>query len=332
MSNKRILVSAVCAVLGTGLWWGYAHEGWFAPENPATAWGSVDARHVRLAFEASGRVAQLTREEGERVSKGDFLGALDVRSLEIDRERVRAEAAAKAAAWRLAEAGYRTEEIDQARANERALARSLELARTNYARAERLYGVDALSRQEYDNALNQLRVIEAEHAGAMAERRQFEKGFRADEIAKARAEKDAAQAAVAALDYDIAVASRLVSPVDGVVRSRLAEPGDMVGSNKVVYELSITNPKWVRAFVTETQLRYVKEGARAIVMTDTTPPKEATVGFIASDAEFTPKPVQTQDLRSALVYEVRLNVDDPKNELRLGQPVTVDFAPEGSAR
>ena len=109
--------------------------------------------------------------------------------------------------------------------------------------------------------------------------------------------------------------------------TRMAEPGDMASAARTVYQISIMDPKWVRAYVSETQLKYVQEGAEALVTTDTTEPLKARVGHISSEAEFTPKTVATQDLRTVLVYEVRLNVEDPGNRLRLGQPVTVDFAP-----
>ena len=102
---------------------------------------------------------------------------------------------------------------------------------------------------------------------------------------------------------------------------RPAEP-----PSRTIYQIAVTAPKWVRAFVTEKQLGFVREGASAMVLTDTTEPVPATVGYISSTAEFTPKTVQTQDLRTVLVYEVRLNVRDPDNRLRLGQPVTVDFS------
>ncbi|WP_443744351.1 efflux RND transporter periplasmic adaptor subunit, partial [Sutterella sp.] len=137
----------------------------------------------------------------------------------------------------------------------------------------------------------------------------------------------AAEAAVAALGHQIGTASTLTAPVSGIVRTRLAEPGDMAGPSRTVYQLSIVSPKWVRAWVTERQLGLVKEGAPARISTDTTEPLTARVSWISSTAEFTPKTVQTAELRAALVYEVRLELADPENRLRLGQPVTVDFLP-----
>ena len=131
---------------------------------------------------------------------------------------------------------------------------------------------------------------------------------------------------VAVLEDRIERQSRLRAVSEGVVRARLMEPGDMVTTSIPVFEVAVTTPKWVRVWVSETQLGFVKEGAEALVTTDTTPPMTGVVGFVSPEAEFTPKTVQTQDLRTVLVYEVRLTVEDPENALKLGQPVTVDFA------
>lgn len=216
---------------------------------------------MALAFEAQGRIAALGREEGEAVKKGEPLGELDVRLLKIERKRARAALEGREVDLRLAEEGYRKEEVAAAKA-------SLLAAR------------------------------------------------------------DATKAELAALDYQIDHASRIVSPVEGVIRSRIAEVGDMASASRTVYRIAVMDPKWVRAYVSETQLGWVREGARATFFTDTTPPLEATVGYVSPEAEFTPKNVATNELRTMLVYEVRLNVKDPENRIRLGQPVTVDFAPE----
>ena len=99
----------------------------------------------------------------------------------------------------------------------------------------------------------------------------------------------------------------------------------MASPQKPVYNLSLTHTKWVRAYLTESQLGKVKPGFSATVHNDSFPGTDfkGTVGFISSVAEFTPKNVETPDLRTALVYEVRIIVDDPDNRLRLGAPATV---------
>ncbi|HXL16648.1 MAG TPA: HlyD family efflux transporter periplasmic adaptor subunit, partial [Streptosporangiaceae bacterium] len=119
--------------------------------------------------------------------------------------------------------------------------------------------------------------------------------------------------------------AQLVAPMDAVVRTRLLEPGEMASPQKPVFSLAITDPKWVRAYVSEPDLGKVHPGMAAFVAVDSFPDQrfEGWVGFISPVAEFTPKAVQTEELRTSLVYEVRVFVKDPSDALRLGMPATV---------
>ena len=179
--------------------------------------------------------------------------------------------------------------------------------------------------------------IERDRAQAELERAEAQaslsrEGYRAEDIEAQRAQTLALQSRLelarrTSLDYQIEKASILKAPADGIIRTRLAEPGDMASPSRTIYQLSIVSPKWIRTYVTENQLGLVKEGAEALISTDTIGSLNARVSWISSTAEFTPKTVQTAELRTALVYEVRLEAADPENRLRLGQPVTVDFIP-----
>ena len=154
-----------------------------------------------------------------------------------------------------------------------------------------------------------------------------EAGTRTEEIAAAEAQLKASEASLALLKHQIDQ-GQLRAPVDAVVRSRLHEPGDMVTSSSAVFSLALTDPKWVRVYVSEPDLGKLKPGMAAQVFTDSHPdqPIGGKVGYISSVAEFTPKSVQTEELRTNLVYEVRVIVDAADNVLRLGQPATVRFA------
>lgn len=301
--GKKAVVLVVAAAVAAGAGWGFAEWQKSREAKPSVAWGSVDAREVSLAFEGSGRIAELLREEGEAVKAGDVIGRLDTRALEIERRRAEAQA-----------------ELDAVESN-------LALARKTEDRQLKLWKANATTAQNVDNARWSRIVLEKQAASARAVYELKVAGLRPDEVRQTKAALDAGRAAVDSLTYQIETAAVLVSPVNGVVRTRMAEPGDMASAARTVYQISIMDPKWVRAYVSETQLKYVQEGAEALVTTDTTEPLKARVGHISSEAEFTPKTVATQDLRTVLVYEVRLNVEDPGNRLRLGQPVTVDFAP-----
>ena len=272
-------------------------------ENAASAnraWGNVETRQTSLAFEASGRIAALHKEEGESVEAGELLGQLDDEALRISRRQAAAELKRLQAQAALAHEGTREEDIDAARANEAAARAQLEYASATLKRQQDLVPVGAASRQMLDDARR------AEHA--------------------ARESLTAAAAQRAALDYQIHRGAVLTAPSAGIIRARLAEPGDMASPSRTIYQLSVADPKWIRAYLTERQLGLVKEGTLATVFTDTVGPVDGTVAFVSDTAEFTPKTVQTEDLRASLVYEVRITVRDPENRLRLGQPVTVEFA------
>ncbi len=116
-----------------------------------------------------------------------------------------------------------------------------------------------------------------------------------------------------------------VAPLNAVVRSRIVEPGEMASPQKSAFTLAITDPKWVRVYVAETDLGAIREGKGATITVDAFPKRTfpGRIGFISSVAEFTPKSVETTELRSSLVYEVRVFVTDPNDELRLGMPATV---------
>jgi HlyD family secretion protein len=141
------------------------------------------------------------------------------------------------------------------------------------------------------------------------------------------AKRDADAAQLALLRQQLADAE-LFAPSDATVRTRIMEPGEMASPTKPVFSLAITDSKWVRVYVPETNLGQVHPGARAAVTVDAFPARrfEGWIGFISPNAEFTPKTVETPDLRTNLVYEVRVFVKDPNDDLRLGMPATVHIA------
>ena len=152
-------------------------------------------------------------------------------------------------------------------------------------------------------------------------------GPRKEDVSQAEAQLRANEAQLAFLRQQLADA-KLVAPTDAVVRTRLLEPGEMSSPQKPVFSLAITDPKWVRAYVSERDLGKVQMGMVAEVAVDSFSDRrfEGWVGFISPVAEFTPKAVQTEELRTSLVYEVRVFVKDPSDELRLGMPATVHLA------
>jgi HlyD family secretion protein len=313
-----------------GLTWWYTR-----PPQESTElvlYGNVDLRQVQLAFNNSERIAEVKAQEGDRVKKGTVLARLDTSRLEPMVAQAEAQLAAQNEVFKRLRSGSRPEEIAQARANLTSAQADLANVRRQYDRLKKLATVRlsdksevrAVSQEDVDNSKAALAVAEAKLIVQQKALDLALLGPRKEEVDEAEARYKANKAQLEFLKQQLADA-QLVAPVDAVVRSRLMEPGEMATPQKAVFSLAIIDPKWVRAYVSEPDLGKIHEGMKAFVAVDSFPDKhfEGWVGFISPVAEFTPKTVQTQELRTSLVYEVRVFVKDPDNGLRLGMPATV---------
>lgn len=334
MNKKPLLAGAIVLAAAA------AFAAWYLNRQPADAhqlvlYGNVDLRQVSLAFNGNDRIARLEVQEGDRVKAGQVLGELDTRALQLQAAQAEAQIAGQAQALQRLKAGSRPEEVAQSRAQVAAAQADAELARQQL---ERLQGIRqttagrAVSQQDLDAAQARRKVAEAQLDNARKAQQLVVAGPRKEDIAQAQAQLDVATAALAVLRHQLQEA-RLIAPIDAVVRARLLEPGDMASPQRPVFTLAITDPKWVRAYVAESDLGRVRPGMAATLSTDSHPgePLAGKVGYISSVAEFTPKTVQTEQLRSSLVYEIRVLADDPGDRLRLGMPVTVRLALDGDA-
>ncbi|MNC07386.1 putative efflux pump membrane fusion protein [compost metagenome] len=157
---------------------------------------------------------------------------------------------------------------------------------------------------------------------------QLETGYRPEEIAQSDAQLEGAKAALASAELALADAV-LTAPSDGILFTRAIETGSMVQPGATAFNLSLTAPVWVRAYVEEPWLGHFPSGAHVTLTTDSRPdkPYQGVVGFVSPTAEFTPKSVETPDLRTHLVYRLRIVVQDPDSALRQGMPVTVRLQP-----
>jgi HlyD family secretion protein len=322
------LILVVAAGIGAGAWW------YFKPRedaNELTLFGNVDLRQVDLAFNNSQRIVAVAVQEGDRVKQGQVVARLDTNRMEPQVAQSEAELAAQREVVERLRNGSRPEEIAQAKAN----LRSAQADAANEARQyERLKSLSeqsaggAVSRQELDNGKAALEVSEARVEVNQKALELAIAGPRKEEVAEAEARLRANEAQLAYLRQELADA-QLLAPVDAVVRTRIMEPGEMASPQRPVLQLAVTDPKWVRAYVSEPDLGKLKPGQQATIGVDSFPMRrfDGWVGFISPVAEFTPKPVQTEELRTSLVYEVRVFVKDPRDELRLGMPATVYLLP-----
>ncbi len=331
--KKGIIVILIAAALAGGFiaWRQTRHDGRL--QTRLMLYGNVDLRQVNLAFNGSERIDAILVQEGDRVAKGQVLGALQMAKLEASVARAEAGMLAQRHVLERLENGARPEEIEQARANVQASKTDLNNARRIFERLKKTAGSGASSQQDLENAQTAYEVAEARLRVNQKTLELAEIGPRKEEIAEARANLKAAEADLALLKQDLAYAT-LESPVNGIVQNRILEPGEMASPSRPVLTISIIDPKWVRAYVPEPDLGKIRNGMRAEVLADSFPGKvyEGWVGFISPVAEFTPKSVETTELRTSLVYEVRVFVKDPSDELRLGMPTTVriPLSQEGS--
>lgn len=330
MKKALIPLLVISAGIAAWLWWS-ARNGGVVDE--LVLHGNVDIRQISLAFDGSGRIAELCAEEGDRVTAGQVVAVLDTRMLEIQARQAEAQVETQRQTLLRLRNGSRPEEIAQVRAQLASAEATAERADQDDTRAARLQtsGSGAITQKTIDQAHADAQVAKARVEELRAALRLAELGPRTEEIASAEAQLKASEAQLALLRHQIDQ-GQLRAPADAVIRSRLLELGDMATSQKPVFALALTRPKWVRAYVRESDLGKVKPGMAARVFTDSRPdqPVNGKVGYISSVAEFTPKSVQTEELRTSLVYEVRVIVEDATDALRLGQPATVRLSIEAA--
>lgn len=322
--KKRIpiVVLLLVAIAAGALW---ASGKWRpAKTGELRLYGNVDIREVNLGFRVPGRITDVLRDEGDPVKAGEEIARLDPEPYRREADQAEAQVAALKARLDLLVAGHRPEEIAQARATAREREVSFANAERINKRTEELYASRTVSIQERDDADAAYHEAEARLNSAREQLKLQEVGFRQEEIAQARADLAQAEAALAAarLRVDDTV---LKSPSDGVVFTRAQEPGAIVQAGTAVLTVSLRQPVWVRAYVDEPNLGKIHPGMKVRIHTDSRAgqPYTGQVGFISPRAEFTPKNVETPELRTSLVYRLRIVVENPDDALRQGMPVTV---------
>lgn len=299
--------------------------------NTLKLYGNVDIREVDMAFRVPGRIAGITVEEGERVRKGQLLASLDTASLDARIGQADAQVQQARAEFAKLRNGSRAQDIAQARARVEAAQALFANARTDYDRRKPLLAPGAISRDVWTQTVADRDRAAAQLAEAREALSLVEEGSRPEDRAASQAQLAAAEASRRSAATDLAD-SRLVAAVDGTVISRVREPGAIVQGGETVLTLSISRPLRVRAYVAEPQISRISPGMKVLVTADGNPRTyHGTIGHISPKAEFTPKTVETEDLRTDLVYRLRIIVTDPDGALRQGQPVTVSVPDARSA-
>ena len=326
MRGKIKVAIAVLIIVATGA----AATRWFLKEKqhpadyPVTLFGNIDIRTADLGFSEQERLSHVFVKEGQRVEAGQPLASLDTRRIKAQLDQIQAQIAAQQEVVKRLEAGSRPQEIEQAQAEVEAAKARVQNATQSFKRLKTTSQAGVTSAQVLDDAMAQLDVDKAqlrvkEKALALALA-----GPRQEDIQASRNTLKALEASKSLIEVRMEDMT-LYAPTTGVVQSRILEPGEMASPNRPVVTLALTDPKWVRTYVPEPKLALVKPGQKATISIDSFPDRrfEGWVGYISPVAEFTPKSVETEDLRTHLVYETRIFLHDPDDLMRLGMPVSV---------
>ena len=324
MNRRRVIgILALVALLVAGLTtrgfglFGRSGDGTLAMH------GNVDIRQVDLGFRVAGRIAAMPFEEGAHVPAGAVLASLDPVPLRDQLNAAEAQIAVAAAELDKRRNGNRPQDIAQAQAKLADAQATLASAREDYDRRAGLVKTGAVSQALFDSTAAKFRSAQAQVDAAREALSLQQAGSRHEDIEAADAQRQqaAAQAAKAKTDLGDAV---LHAPNAGTILTRAREPGAIVQPGETVLTLTIDRPMRVRAYIPEPDLSRISPGMAVTVRTDgNARAYRGTIGNIAPTAEFTPKTVQTEALRTDLVYRVRIIVTDPDDALRQGAPVTV---------
>jgi len=334
MSSKRrrIALAAVAVAVAAGAAW-YLLSGDGERADVLAASGTVEATEAHLGFQAAGRIREIRAEEGDSVGAGDTLAVLDRRELLARREAAEAEIEAARAALRELETGARPQELERARAAVRAAEQRREDARRDFERTRTLHEGGAASREALDKTETRLEVATAELEQAREELSLLEDGPRRERIEAQRARLRGSRASLRSVEATLENMV-ITAPYDGLITVRHREPGESTPPGAAVFTLMDPTDRWVRIYVREDRIGAVSPGQEARITSDTYRDRSygGRVTFIASEAEFTPKNVQTQEERVKLVYAVKVRITgDPSRVLKPGMPADVELRLESGS-
>jgi HlyD family secretion protein len=328
MRKRLVIILGIVAVLSIAGWFIY-QQFTATPQRILTLQGNVDIRQVNVGFRVTGRVKEMKLEEGDVVHAGDLIATLDDVPYQDQVRLAEAQVAQAQANYSKMVNGYRPEEIEQAKAQLAQAKANYQNALRYFERQDALQQSHVISKSDYDNALASRDSLKGQVDLSQANLNLELAGNRFEDIdsAKAQLENSKANLATARQNVDDC---KLFAPVDGVIITRAVEPGTIVSTSSVIYSICQNEPVWVRTYVDERDLGRIYPGMKALVYNDTDPnhPYVGQIGFISPVAEFTPKNVETRELRTDLVYRLRVIIAKPDRYLRQGMPVTLRMVDE----
>ncbi len=324
MNKRYIFIGIVCIFIIITSIYAVQHT-LFSTVPRLQLQGNVEVRYVPLSFRVAGRIKTLHVDEGDAVTAGQIVAELDNTPYHLKAQESLAIQDAKQAELALMQQGSREEAIAQAKARVNAVTARLSIAQLTLKRHQALVPTGASQQSLADEAMTQVAANEAELEIAQAALALTEKPYRSVDFDHAAAALDQAKSLYAQSLLQVED-SFLKAPSDGIILSRLMEPGSMAGVGTPVFTLTLTEPVWIRAYAEAPFLAEIVPGKTVKIWRDgRAEPYTGIIGFVSSSAEFTPKQVETQALRTHLVYRFRIIVKDADEGLRQGMPVTISI-------
>jgi HlyD family secretion protein len=317
MTRIPAAAGAALALIATA-----CHPG--ADAGVIAASGHVEATEVRLSAKVPGRLLSFALHEGDLVKAGQELARIDTTDLALALGQAHAERDQAAAELRLRLSGARKEDVDELSAQVAGVEAELAGAERDLGRMQALFDKGSGTTKARDDASTR-RDMSASRLLAMREAlARMKAGFRSEEKDAARARVAALEARIAQLDQQVRDAT-LVSPVDGVVTEKISEVGELLAAGAGLCVVTDLKDAWLTVYVGEPDLARIALGQQADVVTDSGQTRKGRITFIASQAEFTPKNVQTRDERVKLVYKLKVGLDNADGLFKPGMPSEARF-------
>ncbi len=282
--------------------------------------GTIECTQIRLAPEVAGRITSLLINEGTTVTNGQIIATIDPLTYKFRYDEARAALAQGQAQRDLMLAGSRDEDIQRARAQVREAKATADAAATDAQRMVTLLTQNSVTQKQRDDAATALERASASLAAADQQLTRLIKGNRQEEIRASQAAVEVAQARLSQAEKALADCT-VKSTATGTITTKNIEQGEMVMIGTPLATLSQLDEVWLSLYLPETKLPTVKLGQKAHIKVDGDPMRyEGLITFISSEAEFTPRNVQTPDERTKLVYRIKITLPNPRNVFKPGMP------------
>ncbi|MBI5730493.1 MAG: efflux RND transporter periplasmic adaptor subunit [Ignavibacteriales bacterium] len=286
--------------------------------------GTIEATESVISSQAAGKIIKIIKDEGAQVRAGDTIIMIDHEALDIQRKQMIANREIAKAQLDLLINGARKEDINQSGQMLNQTEANYEIARSDKERMENLIKANTITQKQYEDARARFDIAQAQLNSAKENFNKIKNIARPEEIAQAKANYQKAEAVVESIDKNIRDCY-VTSPMNGFVIKKFIELGETVSMLSSLFKLADLSKTKVTIYVSETEIGKIKLGQKAEIKVDSFPDKsfEGKVIYISSEAEFTPKNIQTKDERTKLVFAVKIEIPNQKFELKTGLPADI---------